>query len=150
MAIVVSYWALAGGAKAASASASAWRPSACHTGTMSDTRVAMELFDSSNPLLRRCARIGAMIQATDYASALARVTAPTPLTSDEIERLLDKAILDHRDIRAHTVRVTIPRHSIGKAAEMARDAGWATSIDRVRSAEPDAPDDLILRPSVRR
>lgn len=46
--------------------------------------------------------------------------------------------------RAQGFRVTIPRHSIEKAREAAAQQGWATSISRVRSSEPDAPDVLQL------
>lgn len=82
-----------------------------------------------------------MIRANDYAGAM----APTSLAHTELERLLDKAIADHRDRRAREVRVVVPRHSIKVAASMAEEAGWSTEIDKVRSIEPDAPDMLILR-----
>ena len=39
-------------------------------------------------------------------------------------------------------QVNVPRHSIGRAEAIARAAGWATQVHRVRSAASDAPDIL--------
>jgi hypothetical protein len=82
-----------------------------------------------------------MLTAKEYASAL----EPKRLNDEELDNMLSESAAAALKERRREFHVEIPRHSIDRAADLARDGGWWTEISAIRSPGPDAMDLLCCR-----
>ncbi len=82
-----------------------------------------------------------MITASEVLKAL----EPQHLSDEALDAMLDKAANAALLLHQREFRLTVPRHSIDRASELARAAGWSTEVQTVRTGGPDAPDGLVCR-----
>jgi hypothetical protein len=73
--------------------------------------------------------------------------APTPLTTEEIERRFEHAAAEakRRNPGAQAFAVYIPRHSVERARDLAEENRWSVQLERARDEGPAALDRLTLR-----